>query len=123
MFAVASVALPHVMSGRLRGLGVTSPKPIPLVPGVPTLSGPGLPGFESAAVFALFAPSGIPAGTAQRLSTEIANVLYRPEGREKFIAGGIAPEKWSRPEEFTYTTRRDLGRMQKVIATTGMRDN
>lgn len=120
MFAVASAAIPHVKTGRLKGLGVTSPRPTALVPGVPTLSASGLPGFESSAVFALFAPAGTPAPLVQRLSAEITAILKRPDVQEKFAGAGIEPEG-STPDELSATIRRDLARMQKVIAAAGIR--
>lgn len=68
MFANAPPVMPHVKAGRLRALAVTTLKPSVLLPDLPTISGAGLPGFEVASVYALFAPARSPAAIVSRLN-------------------------------------------------------
>ena len=81
MFPNASAALPHIKSGRLRGLAVTSAQPSAMAPGLPTLASAGLPGYECTSKYAVFAPAKTPARLASLLNREIVQMLHRPEYR------------------------------------------
>src|SRR5207249_1713353 len=61
MFPSAGAVAPHVKSGRLRALAVTSAQPTALAPGLPTVAASGVPGYESIAMFGIFAPARLPA--------------------------------------------------------------
>lgn len=68
MMPNASAALPHIKSNRLRGLAVSSAQPSALAPGLPTMAQAGLPGYESVAIYAVFAPAKTPAAIVRRLN-------------------------------------------------------
>lgn len=119
MFAVPGSVMPHVKVGRLRALAVTSVKPSPLAPGLPTVAET-LPGYEVASRLAIFAPAGTPAPIVSRLSQEIARVLDRTEVREKFLALGIETVS-STPEGLGALIRSEVERMGKVIKAAGIR--
>src|SRR5262249_52440491 len=89
MFATAGSVTPHLKSGRLRALAVTSARPSPLAPGLPTVASAGLPGYESISIYGVFAPAGTPPAIVKRLNREIVRVLARPDVREKFLASGV----------------------------------
>ncbi|MEG0557831.1 MAG: tripartite tricarboxylate transporter substrate-binding protein, partial [Comamonas sp.] len=78
MFAPAAAALPHVLSGRLRAIAVTSAHRLKALPTVPTLSETGLKDFVVEQWQAVFAPAKTPAAVVQRLNAEIARVLKDP---------------------------------------------
>jgi tripartite-type tricarboxylate transporter receptor subunit TctC len=120
MFPNASAALPHIKSGRLRGLAVTSAQPSALAPGFPTLAASGLPGYECVAMYAVFAPAKTPAHLVQRLNREIVNVLNRPDIRERFLAASTEVIA-STPEGLTATMKSEMARMGKVIKAAGIR--
>jgi tripartite-type tricarboxylate transporter receptor subunit TctC len=84
MFATSVGAVtPHVKSGRLRALAVTSAKSSALIPELPPLAAT-LPGYESLSYAALFAPRNTPSAIVARLHKEIAEIMTRPENREKY---------------------------------------
>ena len=86
-----AIAMPNILAGRLRSLGVTSATPHPAAPGLPTVAQEGLPGFEYSAWVAVFAPAQTPAALISRLEKEIAWVLNDPETIKKVQAAGVEP--------------------------------
>jgi len=86
-----ATAMPNILAGRLRALGVTSASPHPAAPGLPTVAQEGLPGFEYSAWVAVFAPAQTPAAVISRLEKEIAWVLNDPETIKKVQAAGVEP--------------------------------
>ena len=119
MFAVPGSALPHVRTGRLRALAVTSTKPSPLVPDLPTVAA-AVPGYESVSYLAVFAASGTPAAIVSRLHQEIARALQRPEVKEKFAAASMET-MGSTPEATAALIRGETARMGKVIKAANIR--
>ena len=80
---------PHIKSGRLRALAVTSAQPSALAPGLPTVAASGLPGYESVSMMGMFAPAKTPATIINRLNQEIVRVLNRARcEREVFQTPG-----------------------------------
>lgn len=86
-----ATAMPNILAGRLRSIGVTSATPHPAAPNLPTVAQEGLPGFEYSAWVAVFAPAQIPAAIVERLEKEIAWVLNDPETIKKVHAAGVEP--------------------------------
>jgi tripartite-type tricarboxylate transporter receptor subunit TctC len=81
--------LPHIKSGKLRALAVTSAQRSPVLPDLPTVAEAGLPGFEAVAPYALFAPAGTPADIIALINREVNTVLGSPELRSKLADQGI----------------------------------
>jgi len=112
MFDTSVVAGPHIQSGKLRALAVTSSKRAPAFPNVPTVAEAGVSGYELVSWQAIFAPAGTPQPIIDRLYTEIAKILKAPDMQERLAnlgmeASGMAPaefaafqkseiEKWAR---------------------------
>ncbi|HKA44485.1 MAG TPA: tripartite tricarboxylate transporter substrate-binding protein [Burkholderiales bacterium] len=120
MFPNANAALPHIRSGRLRGLAVTSAKPSGLAAGFPTMAAAGLPGYECVAMYAVLVPARTPGALVKRLNQEIVGVLTRPDVREKFLLASVEIVA-SSPEELTATMKSEMARMGKVIKAAGIR--
>ena len=112
-FAGALSTLPHIRSGRIRVLAVTTPKPSPAVPGVPTLTSL-YPGFESTNWYTIFAPTGTPAAITAKISSEIAAALKSPEIREFLLKEGADPVG-STPAETASFFKREVERYATVI--------
>ncbi len=119
MFPTAGSATPHVKSGKIKALAITSAHPSPLFPGVPTVTETGLPGYESGTMTGVFAPGGTPTAIIRRLNQEMVNVMKQPQVKDKFNASGLEVVANS-PEEFTALLKSDMARMGKVIKEAGI---
>ncbi|HET7835698.1 MAG TPA: tripartite tricarboxylate transporter substrate binding protein [Variovorax sp.] len=94
MFDTTVVAGPHIQSGKLRALAVTSAKRLASMPNVPTVAESGIPGladFEVVSWQAIFVPAGTPAPIVDRLHNEIRKILAQPEMQEKLKGFGMEP--------------------------------
>ena len=120
IFATSASITPHVKSGRVRALAVTSAGPSALFPGVPPVSAV-VPGYEAIAINSIFAPAGTPAAIVNRLSGQIARQLARPEVRERFFNTGVETVG-STPAEFAATVKSEIAKWGKLIREAGIRD-
>jgi tripartite-type tricarboxylate transporter receptor subunit TctC len=84
IFAVTTGVLPHVKAGKLRALGISSPKRSALAPDVPTIAEAGYPGFEASFAYALVAPAGTPADIVTTLKREMQRRLAVPDVQEYY---------------------------------------
>jgi tripartite-type tricarboxylate transporter receptor subunit TctC len=94
MFDTTVVAAPHIQSGKLRAIAVTSATRLASMPDVPTVAESGLQGlanFEVLSWQAIFAPAGTPAPMVDRLHNEIARILAEPEMQAKLKGFGMEP--------------------------------
>ena len=121
MIATAGTVAPHLKSGRLRALAVTSAQPSPLAPGLPTVAASGLPGYESIQIYGVFAPGRTSSVIVKRLHDEIVRVLGRADVKEKFLAAGVEPVG-STPQQLAATIKSEIVRMSKVIKDAGIRE-
>jgi tripartite-type tricarboxylate transporter receptor subunit TctC len=119
MFPVAGSVAPHLRSGRVKGLAVTSAQPSALFPALPTLAASGLPDFEAVTVNVMFAPAKTSLVLVALLNQEVVRVLNRTDVREKFSKGGIEIVG-SSPEQLAATMKLDMARMGKVIKDAGI---
>jgi len=107
-------AMPHIKSGNVRALAVTTAQRSALVPDIPTLAESGLPGFETVAWFGLFAPAGTPKPILDKLQAEVARIVREPEIRERMTALGGEPVGNS-PEAFAAIVKGDVAKWKKVV--------
>ena len=119
-FPTAGAVAPHIKSGRLRGLAVTSAQPSALFPELPTAAATGLPGYESGASYGIYAPAKTPETIINRLNQEIARVLNRAEVKEKLSMAGSEIVA-SAPERLAATMKSEMVRMGKVIKDAGIK--
>jgi len=117
MFASSLNALPHIKSGALRALGVTSPQALPQFPGVPPI-GDTIKGFESNAWFALFGPAKMPANKLAALNAAARKAVDTPSFR-KLLEGEAASAVSSSPEELGVFVRQDIARYAEIVKFTG----
>lgn len=113
-FETATVALPHVQSGKVRALAVTSAKRSKVLPDVPTLQEAGIAGFDVASWQAIYAPAGTPSAVVQRMNAEIEKILATPEMKAKMDGLGL-DHVANTPEQFTTFGRGELAKWQKVV--------
>ena len=122
MFATAGSVAPHIKSGRLKALAVTSAQPSSLTPGLPTVAAAGLPGYESISIYGLYAPAKTPAAIVKRLNGAIVQVLGRADARERFLTSGVEVVG-SSPEQLAAVMKAEIARMDKVIKDAGIRED
>ena len=115
---MASV-LPHLKSGRVRALGITSLQRMPLAPEIPTVAESGLPKFEYATWYGMLAPAGTPSAIVTRIQTVIAKVLSAPQVRELLSQQGLDVRATSSSEFASYLTE-ELARWQTVVKAAGI---
>jgi len=121
MFATAPTAAAHVGSGRLRALAITSAQPSALAPGVPTVAATGLPGYEAATIYGLFAPAKTPQPIIDRLNQESVRALQTAELKTRLLNSG-SEAVGSTPAEFVSVIKADMAKMGKVIRDAGIRE-
>ena len=119
MAATALTGIPHVRSGRLRALAVTSAKRTAAAPDIPTLTEAALPGYEAVQWYGVLAPAQTPREIVARLHTEIARILQTPDIKERLLGDGADPVG-STPEEFTRFIRAETEKWAKVARDAGI---
>jgi tripartite-type tricarboxylate transporter receptor subunit TctC len=108
-----------VRAGKLRLIGVTTPRRMAQFPDVPTVAESGLPGFEFNSWFTLMAPAGTPKPVIQSLHAAVQKALADPEVREKLNAQGLTP-RGSSPEDLASATRTQFARYGALIKQNGI---
>jgi tripartite-type tricarboxylate transporter receptor subunit TctC len=106
-------SLPHVRAGRLRALGITTPKRSSLLPDVPPI-GDTVPGFEITHWYGIWGPKGVPRDIVTRWNTEVSKVLNSSEMKKQMQGEGLEPGGGA-PEELTKVIRRDVDKWRRVI--------
>jgi tripartite-type tricarboxylate transporter receptor subunit TctC len=119
--ADAGGAMPHVKSGKLRPLAVTSAMPSALLPGLPTVAAT-LPGFESVGLTGMFAPGKTPAAIITRLNQEIVRFLNLPDVKERFLNAAVEVVA-SSPDQFAATIKTEIVKTSKLIKEAGFKGN
>ena len=119
-FAIVRPVMPHVQTGKLRALAITSAAPSALFPGLPTVAASGLDGYESISIFGIFAPAKTPTAIVNRLNSEIVQVLGKAEVKEKLLSFGLEAIG-SSPEKSAAIVRADEVRWKKVFETAGIK--
>ena len=113
---------PHIKSGKLKALAVTSAQPTALAPGLPTMSAAGLPGFESVGINGVFAPAKTPQAIINRLNQEIVRFVNTTETKERLFNAGTETIG-SSPEEFANKIKSEMATLSKVLKDAGIKTN
>jgi len=120
VFSDVAVVLPHVQSGKLRALAVTSLKPTPLLPTLPSIAESGLPGFAMTSWWGMLAPAGTPQPIVTQLNTELVRILQLPEVIKSFAGLGV-DAIFSTPDEFIRLIRSEVEKYAKLIKEIGIK--
>lgn len=107
--------VPHIKSGALRGLGVSSITRSATVPDVPTLNEAGVPGFNFVSWVGLFAPAKTPREITDKLHAELKRVAMLPDVRQKIESSGAEVTVSASPEEFSAQVRGDIQKFTKMF--------
>lgn len=113
-------ALPHVKSGKLKALGVSTARRSSAVPELPTIAESGLPGYDAGTWYGLLAPAGTPGEIIARLNAETVKIL-RTDDMKKRIAAEGGEIVGGTPEDFAAVIKRDIEKWTKVVAVSGAR--
>ncbi len=118
MFGTILPTLPHVKAGKLRALGVSSPKRTAALPEVPAIAET-LPGFEAVSFYGVAVPSGVPKPVMAKLNAEIARVITAPDAREQLRLQG-ADAVGDTQAEFTAFFNTQMSKWAKLIREAGI---
>ncbi len=119
MFPALASGLPYHKSGRLRGLGITSPKRHPSAPDVPAIAET-VPKFEARSWIGVLVPAGTPREIVNRLNSVFVKLVNTPEVREQLISQGVDPET-NTPDEFAVFLRNEVSRAAQVVKAAGIK--
>jgi tripartite-type tricarboxylate transporter receptor subunit TctC len=118
MFAGVSAAVPHVRTGKLRALGVSSQGRLKALPDIPTISDAGVKGYEIASWLGVSAPAGTPPRAIARLNAEIVKIVQQPDFAERLAIDGAELQVTS-PELFTRYVEAEIQKWGRVIRDSG----
>ena len=113
-----SAALPHVKSGRLRAIAVTSAKRWHTVPDLPTVAESGLAGFESVLWYGILGPAHLPPALVAKINGEAARAMQRTDVRERLDAAGMQPMTLP-PAEFAGYLKSEIAKWSRVVKESG----
>jgi tripartite-type tricarboxylate transporter receptor subunit TctC len=115
-----ATTLPHVRSGRLRALAVTSSTRLASEPDIPSVAEVGVPGYETVLWHGLIGPKGMPRPVVERLNGEVSKVLQLRETGEQLQNDGVSPAGGT-AEQFLSTIRREIELWRRVVNEAGVK--
>lgn len=118
MFDNIVAVTPHIKSGSLKPIAVTSAKRVPSLPDVPTVSEAGVPGFDAVSWIGALVPAGTPKEIIAKINTDMVAVLNMPDVKEKLAASG-AELKPSTPEQLAEHIRVEIDKWGKAVKASG----
>lgn len=119
-FDTIVVAAPHIKSGTVRALAVTSAQRVKGFDTIPTMAESGLPGFDVASWQGIHAPANTPPALVSRLSSEVAKILEMPDVKERLDGLGLVPSGMS-PAQFAAFNRSEITKWANVVKTAGLK--
>lgn len=120
LFDQMATAVPHVKSGRVRALAVTTAKRSAAMPEVPTVAESGFPGFDATAWFGIVGPRGMPKDVVDTINASLRKVLARAEVKKQLGEQGLELTP-SSPEEFRITLKSEMTKWASVIKEAGIK--
>ena len=118
-FSTVAVARPHLQSGKIKGLGVTTAKRSLALPNMPTIAEAGLPGYEVSGWYGLVAPAKTPAAAIARVHSVVQVAIKQPEIREKLLSVGVDAVE-STTAQFGRRITSELAKWEKVVKPLGI---
>ena len=118
MFDAIPAVLPHVKSGKLRGLGIGTLKRSPFLPELPTIAESGYPGFEAVGWIGIVAPAKTPEAVLDKLNAEIVRMLQQPDVKQRLDALAFTPVGGTRTE-FAAFIKSEIAKWGKAVRESG----
>jgi tripartite-type tricarboxylate transporter receptor subunit TctC len=112
--------VPHVRSGKLKALGVSSAKRMAALPEVPTIAEAGVPGFEVSNWWGVLAPAGTPQPVLERLYKELSAILESPDTRKRFELEGAEAARMT-PAQFAAFVTQETQKWTRVVKDAGIK--
>lgn len=122
MFDAIPAVLPHIKSGKLRGLGIGTLHRSPFLPDLPTIAESGYPGFEAVGWIGIVAPAKTPAAILDKLNQEILRILQAPDVKERLSALAFTPVGDTR-KEFAAFIHSEIAKWGKAVKDSGAKAN
>jgi tripartite-type tricarboxylate transporter receptor subunit TctC len=119
-FGATLSMLPHVTSGKLRGIAVTGKSRSPVIPDLPTVAESGLPGYEAISWYGMLAPPRLPTRIVLALNNEMKRIVSLPDIRERLGREGFEAMHTT-PEAFAQTMAEDVAKWPKVVKAANIR--
>ena len=120
MFSNLSDALPHIQSGAVRALAVSSEARVAQLPNVPTVAELGYPGYKAVTWNGLMAPAGTPKAIVDKINSDVVKALTTPEAREALLSQGAEAAPMT-PDEYGVFLKKEIDKWGKVIKEAGIR--
>ena len=120
MFANLPVAVPHVKTGKLRGLANTAATRSPLAPEIPTVAESGFKDYAIATWYGFLGPAGLPPELIARLQRDVSRIVNQPDNRERLVNMGVDIIANS-SDEFAAYLRAEIARYTKIIKDAGIK--
>jgi len=119
-FTTIIAVLPHIQSGRLRAIAVSTRERFPKLPAVPTVAESGIKGFDGGSWQGIVMPAGSPRDAVNKASLDLTNMLRSPDMRERILAmGGLT--LGNSPEQFSAFVKAEVGKWARVAKAAGIR--
>ncbi|MCW5604285.1 MAG: tripartite tricarboxylate transporter substrate binding protein [Burkholderiales bacterium] len=118
MFSNLLTGMPHVRTGRLNVLAVSSGKRSPQAPDLPTIAESGVPGYDITPWYGILAPAGTPRAVVMKLNHEVVRIVESPEMKSRFVTQGVDLTT-STPEEFADLIRTEIPKWRKIVRDSG----
>ena len=116
IFGTVLAVVPHMRTGKLKALGVSSERRSASLPTLPTIAEAGVPGYSTVSWTGMHVPAGVPNAIVSKLNTDVLAVINRPDVRERFLHDGAEPAGGT-AAEFGRLIRDEIAKWNKVIKT------
>ncbi len=120
MFDSVASALPHIKSGKVRAIAVTTASRIPQLPDVPSIAESGYPGFEGVGWSGIVLPAGTPSAIVERVSADIQKLLNEPQLRDRIVDRGGIPDPRT-PQGYADFIRAEIEKWAQVAKAANVR--
>ena len=118
IFEPIGTMLPHIRSGKLKALGVTTSKRSPVAPEIPAIA-EAVPSFDTSTWYGILVPAGTPPDVVGKIYRELVRITESPEMKERMLAQGMQPVANS-PEQFAIFLKADVQRWRKLVKDVGI---
>jgi tripartite-type tricarboxylate transporter receptor subunit TctC len=119
-FSTISTAIPHVRTGKLRGLGVTSSKRSVAAPDLVTIAEAGVPGYSHSSWVGMVGPAKVSPAIVKRLHTEVVKIVHLPDVKKLLLREGLE-SLGNTPQEFADNLKAEIAKWHKVVAAAGIK--